>query len=160
MVMTLFSATTAQAHPWGNWHWNRYGSSVTIAAYTTGSQVTASKQAANDWSNNTILYIPQYTSHTDMSVFDGNYGATGWGGLASLESVSGDHILHGHARVNMYYGYGYSDVVGIQCQEVGHLFGLDHSNDGCMGKGYYNNLNYTVSHNWSDIYNIYRYTHH
>jgi predicted Zn-dependent protease len=160
MVMTLFSATTAQAHKWGNWHWNRYGSSVTIAAYTTGSQVTASKQATNDWSNNTILYIPQYTSHTDMSVFDGNYGATGWGGLASLESVSGDHILHGHARVNMYYGYGYGDVVGIQCQEVGHLFGLDHSNDGCMGKGYYNNLNSTVSHNWSDIYNMYRYTHH
>lgn len=160
VVTALLAASTAQAHQWGSWHWNRYGSSVTIRAYVSGPNVTWSRAAVADWDRNTILYLPDPGSHTDMSVFAGNYGNTGWGGVAEIINYSGSHITHGHARVNTYYGYGQSDFIGIQCQEVGHLFGLDHSNDGCMGKGYYNNLNYTVQHNWNDIYNMYRYSHH
>jgi len=29
---------------------------------------------------------------------------------------------------------------GVFCQEIGHAFGLDHSPDGCMGKGYFAGL--------------------
>lgn len=127
----------AFAHQWGSWHWNRYGSPVTVNMYNTASYRTEASKAINDWNNNTILYTPQLGSHTYVHVFDGNYGANGWAGLASLESVSGSHILHAHARINYYYSMSSGYKQGVFCQEVGHTFGLDHSNTGsCMGLGY------------------------
>jgi hypothetical protein len=56
-----------------------------------------------------------------------------------------------YARYNTYYQNSSAGIQGIQCQEIGHCLGLDHSNDGCMGKGYFNNLNNTVRHNWDDV---------
>ena len=160
VIANLILGSQAYAHQWGSWHWNRYGSSVTINTYNTATYRSEASAAINDWSNNTILYVPQIGSHTDISVFDGNYGATGWGGLAEIINYSGSHITHAHARLNYYYSYSSTGKQGVFCQEVGHSFGLTHSNDGCMGAGYYNNLYTTVQHNWTDIYNMYRYSHH
>ena len=162
LTANLVMATAAFAHQWGSWHWNRYGSSVTIKAYNTAYYRTEASQAINDWSNNTILSIPQVDEHTDISVFDGNYGDTGWYGLAEIINASGDHITHGHARLNRYYPNSSNGRRGTFCQEVGHLFGLGHSNDGgCMGLGYYSgSTTTTVQHNWDDIYNMYRRSHH
>jgi hypothetical protein len=160
LAANLLAASLALGHNWGSWHWNRYGSSVTIYIYNYATYRTEANRAINDWSNNTILYLPQVNYHTDISNFDGNYGNTGWGGLAEIVNYSGSHITHGHSRLNYFYSYSSTQKQGIFCQEVGHLFGLGHSNDGCMGMGYYNNLYYTVQHNWNDIYNKYRYTHH
>lgn len=155
VVMTLLGATGAQAHTSG-YHWNRYGSTVTIPAYTTGTFADATIQAANDWSNNTILYIPQYVTHTDLHLFDANYGNTGWLAITSFPSMSGNHILHGHGQLNTYYRLTYNDAVSIRCNQIGKLVGLVNDGYGCMGGG----LSYTVQHNWDDIYNMYRYTHH
>ena len=82
--------------------------------------------------------------------------------MAEITTTSANHITHGHARVNYYYAYSSTTKQGIFCQEVGHVFGLDHSNDGgCMGLGYYSGSTYTtVQHNWNDIYNMYRRSHH
>ena len=162
LTANLVMATAASAHRWENWHWNRYGSSVTIKAYNTAYYRTEASRAIKDWSSNTILYIPEVDEHTDISVFDGNYGDTGWVGLAEIINNSGSHILHGHARLNYYYNYSSNSKQGTFCQEVGHLFDLDHSDDGsCMGWGYYRSAtNHTVEHNWNDIYNMYRRSHH
>ncbi|HEX6074004.1 MAG TPA: hypothetical protein VFZ32_01935 [Micromonosporaceae bacterium] len=155
VVMALLGATGVQAHTSG-YHWNRYGSTVTIPAYTTGTYADATFQAANDWSNNTILYIPQYPVHTDLHLFDANYGNTGWLALTEYTSLSGTHILHGHGRLNTYYRFTYADAVAIRCNQIGRLVGLVNDGYGCMGGG----LSYTVQHNWDDIHNMYRYTHH
>lgn len=160
VAANLALAGSAFAHQWGSWHWNRYGSTVTINIYNTATYRTEANSAIADWNNNTILSLPQVGSHTDISNFDGNYGNTGWGGIAEIIHYSGSHITHGHSRLNYYYSYTSNQKRGVFCQEIGHLFGLTHSNDGCMGMGYYNNLYYTVQHNWTDIYNMYRYTHH
>ena len=47
---------------------------------------------------------------------------------------------------------------GVQCQEIGHTFGLDHSPHGCMGKGYFPGLsnnepisNVVVGHSDTDL---------
>jgi len=157
LLGVVFGASSAEAHNWGCWR----QPDRTVRTYNTGSRRTEASAAINEWSSKTILNLPLQSSHTDISVFDGNYGNTGWGGLASIESYSGCTILHGHARVNLYYGGTSNAIRGIFCQEVGHLFGLTHSNDGgCMGGGYYYPIGtfpgYTVvSHNVSDIQSKY-----
>lgn len=154
VALTTF-ATPLLAHNWGCWKQpNR-----TVYVRNTASNWSQANAAINEWHNDTILNMVKVNYHTEVSVYDGNYGATGWGGLASIESYSGCNILHGHARVNTYYGYTSNGKRGVFCQEIGHLFGLDHSNDGgCMGGGYYYSINSNynvVSHNISDIYSKY-----
>lgn len=151
VLAALWTAPPAQAHNWGCWRQpNR-----TVYVRNTASNWSQANAALNEWTNDTIINFVNVNYHTEVSVFDGNYGNTGWGGLASIESYSGCNILHGHALVNTYYSYTSNGKRGVFCQEVGHLLGLDHSNDGgCMGGGYYYDINtyYTVvSHNISDI---------
>ncbi|HET9252105.1 MAG TPA: FlgD immunoglobulin-like domain containing protein [Candidatus Eisenbacteria bacterium] len=147
----LCLAASVEAHNWGCWRQpNR-----TVYAYNTAVLNSQANAALSEWDTKTVLAVPRVNYHTEISVFDGYYGNTGWAGLASIESASGCNILHGHARVNRSYSYTSNGYRGIFCQEVGHLFGLDHSNDGgCMGGGYYYNINtyYTVvQHNINDI---------
>lgn len=146
-------APSADAHNWSCW----IQPDRTVRSYNTASRSSQAAAAISEWDVDTILAVPAQGSHTDISVYDGNYGATGWAGLASIESSSGCTVLHGHARVNLYYASSYTSngIRGIFCQEVGHLFGLDHSNDGgCMGGGYFYSINTyynVVSHNITDI---------
>jgi len=163
LIVGAFAAIAPQpatAHNWGNWHWNKTGSQIVIQSYIYGGTAGQAEAARQDaWNKIGILYNYSVTYHTDVSVFDGNFGATGWVGLASLESVSGDHILHGHARYNTYYGGSSLYIQGVYCQEVFHTYGFDHSNTGdCMGLGYYSSTTYYMGpHNNDDFYNRYRY---
>lgn len=109
-------------------------------------------------------------NHSDVSVFDDNFGDTGWDGLATIESTelfNWNHITHAHARLNTYYvdNSPYNNAWerrAIFCQEIGHTFGLDHDDTGsCMGFGYFSNATNTINgHNTNDVYNKYRYSHH
>jgi hypothetical protein len=151
VAATAAVAMPAFAHNWGCWRQpNR-----TVPVYNTASLRSQAAAAISEWNSDTVLSLPGRSSHTEVSVFDGSYGNTGWAGLASIESASGCNITHGHARVNRSYSYTSNGYRGIFCQEVGHLFGLDHSNDGgCMGGGYFYNINTSynvVSHNINDI---------
>lgn len=170
LVMTtmLFAGNlyVAQAHQWSNYHWDKSGPTIVIQNYNFASNWQAAENARQDgWNKIGILYNYSVNYHTNISVFDGNYGATGWGGLASLEDRDWGwhcfgwcHIAHAHARYNSYYGGSQADIQGIFCQEIGHGWGLDHSNTGdCMGKGYYNNINVYGGHNNTDFFNMYRY---
>ena len=159
--LLALNVQVSNAHKWGSWHWDK----STIGMWVTGTYQTQSKAAIADWDSHTDLSLPLKSSHNDVSVFDGNYGATGWAGLASILEYEFDwwhnccwcSIKHAHAKYNSYYGYSTANIQGVQCQEVGHTFGLDHSNTGgCMAKGYYSgSSNYTNSHNWSDVNRMY-----
>jgi predicted Zn-dependent protease len=127
--------------------------------YTWGSNQSEINKALNDWDSKTDVNFNKVSSHTELSVAGSNFGATGWWGLATIKKSSYDwwhhwrwcRIEHAHAVYNSYYGGASHDIHGVLCQEIGHTLGLGHSNNGCMGKSYYNNINHTVSHNWKDV---------
>ncbi len=148
----------AFAHDWWQWHWHKNP----LHIWVYGSHQREATAAVADWDSHIrdMKLHTQFKGHTDISLFGANWGATPWGGLASIKNYSFDwwhkwtysKIKHCHATYNSYYGGSSAHIQGIFCQEVGHCFGLDHSNTGdCMGKSYYNNINVTGPHNWSDM---------
>jgi hypothetical protein len=144
----------AQARQWGCWIQADRNIYIRNAA---GAQASA---AISDWHNMTILNFANVSSGEEIYVFNANSGATGWAGLARITSYSGCTIRRATAQVNTYYYSGSSTAArGIHCQEVGHGFGLDHTNDGgCMGAGYWysvTNAYRPVTYNVNFVNNMY-----
>lgn len=142
----------AQAHRWGCW----IQADRNVRLRNTSSLATA---AVNEWNGSTILNISSVSSGEETYSFAANSGNTGWGGLASITNYSGCTILRATAQLNTYYSWSTNGARGVFCQEIGHTFGLDHSNDGgCMGGGYWYDISthyFLVSHNVNDIGSMY-----
>lgn len=165
LFLWLAPQQEVEGHDW--WLWRQWNRSVQTWIHS-GFQAEA-RAARDDWHNNTILSLPLRNSHTEISVYGGNWGDTGWRGLASVESVGFGWwtcwtwciINHGHARYNDFFGgstgtSASSAARGTMCQEVGHLFGLTHSAGDCMGRGYFSSWSNVVGpHSVSDINNKY-----
>ncbi len=168
LALLTVNIGVASAHWWSTgpsfFHFHK----STVGVWLWGTHQAEANAARYDWSRNTDLYVPRRSYHTDVSVYGSNSGNTGWGGLATITSSGWRwhcgwwcNVNHAHAQYNSYYGGSTgtgsgSDVRGVFCQEIGHTFGLDHSNTGdCMGKGYYNGVNVTGPHNWADINALY-----
>lgn len=153
-VIAGLAGQAVQAHQWGCWIQADRNIRIRNAAGNQGSA------AINDWHNMTILNFSYVSSGEEIYVFNANSGATGWAGLARITNYSGCTILRATAQVNTYYYSSTSTAArGIHCQEVGHGFGLDHSNDGgCMGAGYWysvTNAYRPVTHNVNDVGSMY-----
>jgi hypothetical protein len=145
----------AQARQWGCWI--QRDRNIAIRNASGGSQAGA---AISDWHNMTILNFTYVSSGEEIYVFNANSGGTGWAGLARITSYSGCTIYRATAQVNTYYYSGTSTAArGIHCQEIGHGFGLDHSNDGgCMGAGYWYSVTSAyrpVTYNVNFVNNMY-----
>jgi hypothetical protein len=177
VVLVLLVANIAFAHDWWFWHQHKR----TLGIFITAVNATSAEAARADWGAGfNVMNLPRVTHHSDVSVLDGNFGDTGWGGLAEVityfqhchffgalgtcdQSFPG--ITHAHVRLNTFYAWPNlnSGTVldagrGVFCQEIGHAFGLDHSPDGCMGKGYFAGLldnqpisNVVTSHSDNDL---------
>lgn len=164
LIVGIFAAgipeNPAHAHDLGGYYWQRGGTQTVIQSYIFGSTTGEAEAARLDaWNRIPILYNYRVDYHTDVSVFDGNFGDTGWYGYATFESVSGYVVLHGHARVNTYYYLSSWAIQGVYCQEVFHVYGFDHNNTGgCMGLYYYSgSSNVLSSHDLWDFDSFYRY---
>jgi hypothetical protein len=131
LLVLGFASHAAEAKRWGCW----IQSDRNVRIRNTASNASA---AVSDWNNLTILNLSSVSSGEETYVFNANSGNTGWGGLASITNYSGCTILRATAQLNTYYSWTANAARGVHCQEVGHTFGLDHSNDGgCMGGGYW-----------------------
>jgi hypothetical protein len=140
LLITMFAAQAAQAKRWGCW----IQTDRNVRIRNTASNASA---AVSDWNSLTILNLSSVSSGEETYVFNANSGNTGWGGLASITNYSGCTILRATAQLNTYYSWTANAARGVHCQEVGHTFGLDHSNDGgCMGGGYWYDIgtHYTI----------------
>ena len=93
----------------------------------------------DSWHNYTLIdltpvYSPGSTDH--INAYNGYYGTTGWYGIAEVVSNNGCTVLEGRARLNQTYLDSFTRTTRehVACQEVGHLFGLDHQDNftSCM----------------------------
>jgi hypothetical protein len=148
LLVAGLAGTVAEAKQWGCWI--QRDRNIAIRNASGGTQAA---NAISDWHNMTILNFNYVSSGEEIYVFNANSGATGWGGLASITNYSGCNIIRATAQVNTYYFSASSlSARGVHCQEIGHGFGLDHSNDGgCMGGGYW----YSISNAYRPVtYNV------
>jgi hypothetical protein len=152
LIIAGFASQAAEAKRWGCWI--QADRNVKIRNTTSSAS-----QAVSDWNNLTILNLTSVSSGEETYVFNANSGNTGWGGLASITNYSGCTILRATAQLNTYYSWTTNAARGVHCQEVGHTFGLDHSNDGgCMGGGYWYDIGthyQIVSGNINEIGSMY-----
>ena len=140
LLIAGLAGQAAEAKRWGCWI--QADRNVRIRNTTTSASA-----AVSDWNNLTILNLSSVSSGEETYVFNANSGNTGWGGLASITNYSGCTILRATAQLNTYYSWTTNAARGVHCQEIGHTFGLDHSNDGgCMGGGYWYDIgtHYTI----------------
>lgn len=142
----LFIGSLAHAdHVWGTYHWARTANPFTL---TMGDNLTPAwdpylATAAADWSLSSVLDISVVASGKNPKtcrptagrgeVCNAKYGSNGWLGIAQIW-IMGDHITQGVVKLNDTYftRAAYNTAAWknlVMCQEVGHLFGLDHQDE-------------------------------
>jgi len=148
VVALAFSTMLSANHQWGKYHWARKTTGLDSLKLTLGNNVDQKwggwlNEASNDWSQSFVLdtdVVNGQAANTDcvpatgkVEVCNASYGNNNWLGIAQIW-VSGFHITRGSVKLNDYYHdqppYNtdeWRDLV--TCQEVGHIFGLDHQDE-------------------------------
>jgi hypothetical protein len=114
-------------------------------------------QAISDWDSGTPDALTLSTSRVTaesacssvdgkMKVCNGDYGDTGWRGINELMLTSNDKIVSSVAKMNEYYLKSSTSSLDKQytmCHEVGHGFGLPHTDENFMNVPEGNCLDYS-----------------
>jgi len=145
-LLILLSFTIVSAdHAWGSYHFARTTNPFTLKL---GDNLTSNwdpylATAAADWSQSNILDVSVIASGKNAKtcrptmgrgeVCNAKYGFTGWVGVAQIW-ISGNHITQGIVKMNdTYFNTSFYNKPAwrnlVMCQEVGHLFGLDHQDE-------------------------------
>lgn len=98
-------------------------------ARSGSSYRTALNRGRDVWNNNSIISLP---SGTFLKRYYANYGNNGWLGLASVNLNSSCIVTNAWSRLNDFYlrntsRYSQTSLDHVACQEIGHVFGLDHN---------------------------------
>jgi len=112
--------------------------------------------ALSDWENGTPDSLTLTTKRVAvdnsctpvdgvMKVCNGNYGETGWLGLNELIIINGLKIKNSVAKMNEHYLLNADDLKRryVMCHEVGHGFGLPHTDEQFDNKDLGDCLDYT-----------------
>ena len=145
----------ADDHAWRKYHWDlstagpplELGDNLDgIWAPLTDTH-TLLFNAADDWNSHSVLKneIVPGAGHEDcapepgrVEVCNGDEGDNGWLGIASVWVAQGKHIVKAVVKLNDWYFNNTGDYISynsdiwriyVICQEVGHIFGLDHNNE-------------------------------
>lgn len=142
-VFAFFGVAEA-SHSWGGYHWARTTNPFVLQL---GDNVSAAwdgylSTASADWSQSNILDTVVVTGRLSKNckatagraeVCNSKYGRNGWLGIATIWA-SGQHITQGTVKLNDTYfntvAYNTSAWKSlVMCQEIGHIFGLDHQDE-------------------------------
>jgi len=128
---------------WNGYHWARTGAlAITLGSNVNSTWAPYVATAATQWSADQHIDFIQSPGMTAPStcapvygtvqVCNGNYGATGWLGYATVWTSGSSYIVEGTVKLNDYYfnqskynNVGYRSLVA--CQEIGHTLGLAHA---------------------------------
>lgn len=145
VTLAVMAGSANATHSWATYHWARSSNPLVL---TLGDNLTSNwdsylATASSDWSASTVLntsVVPGGTTARRCSPAVGKvevcnltYGNNGWLGIASI-SISGGHIVSGSVKVNdTYFNTATYNTPAwrnlVMCQEVGHIFGLDHQDE-------------------------------
>lgn len=149
MVLCFSIVLTAVAyanHSWGPYHWERTANPFTVKLGDNVSTLWDAylSEASSDWSQSSVLDTTVVTGNAGnpklcrgtsgrVEVCNSKYGLNGWLGVASIW-VSNSHITKGTVKVNdSYFNTATYNTPSwrrlVMCQEVGHIFGLDHQDE-------------------------------
>lgn len=161
IAMTLLAGSASADHSWSTYHWARASNPLTLrlgdnlsSAWDSYLQTTSS-----DWSVSNVLDTTVVAGTSSqrrcraasgrVEVCNAAYGNNGWLGIASI-SVIGSHITSGSVRVNdTYFNTAQYNTTAwrnlVMCQEVGHIFGLDHQDENFSNPNLGTCMDYTNS---------------
>lgn len=153
LIITLFTAGAFASHSWNNYHWARTANPFTLLVNDSMTSDWDSQKvnAVNKWSQSDVLDLTLVSSSNAIKVrkrcpmksgeirlCNAAYGYNGWLGLATIGIDSTGHILQGTAQMNDSYSSYWTNVEEknhVICQEIGHLFGLDHTSEDGSSQG-------------------------
>ena len=140
------------SHSWGNYHWNRSGSEVTVhvgdnvtSAWDSYLQVAVNGGGGKPgWNDSSVIQSPLVGGNVSnvrtckpvagtIQVCNTRYGNNGWLGIAQIW-LSGGHISQGVAKMNdTYFNTATYNTPAwrrlVMCQEIAHDYGLGHVNE-------------------------------
>lgn len=140
-----FASMASASHSWGNYHWARTANPFGLKL---GDNVSSNWDAylhgaSTDWSISSVLdalVVPGGANPKNcravpgrVEVCNSKYGNNGWLGIASIWA-SGDHITQGTVKMNdTYFNTATYNTPAwknlVVCQEIGHMFGLNHQDE-------------------------------
>ena len=140
-----FVSVAYATHSWGSYHWARTANPFTIKLGDNVSPIWDAylTAASLDWNVSAELETTVVTGLTNpknckavtgrVEVCNSKYGNNGWLGIASVWA-SGDHITKATTKLNdTYFNTTKYNTPAwrqfVMCQEVGHVFGLDHQDE-------------------------------
>lgn len=139
------ASNVSASHSWGNYQWARTSNPFTLSL---GDNLSSNWDpylvtTSTDWSLSSILDTTIVAGGTTsrncrptsgrIEVCNSKYGSNGWLGIAQIW-VSGEHITQGATKLNdTYFTRPQYNTVAwknfVMCQEVGHIFGLNHQDE-------------------------------
>jgi len=164
--------TTFADHTWGSYHWARQSDSFTLQVVDSVTDVwwTELDEALTKWAVAESIDLQITESQTDETtrmncpmvqgkarVCSGDYGTTGWLGLATVGVDSSGHVDRGVSRINTngsYSSYWGSQSMKnhVMCHEVGHLFGLGHTSEDGSSQGTCMDYSSSSSSQWPNAH--------
>ena len=144
-ILVFLPKQVSANHSWENYHWARAANPFTLnlADNLSSSWDTYLATATLDWNQSSVLDLniipgsqnPRRCRPTGgrVEICNYRYGNNGWLGIAQIWA-SGNHITQGVAKMNdSYFSKAYYNTPAwkrlVMCQEVAHVFGLDHQDE-------------------------------
>lgn len=184
ITLVAASGTALAFHSWGPYHWARESNPFTLKLgdNVSGAWDSVLATASTDWSASSVLDTTVVTGSTNpknckavpgrAEVCNSKYGNNGWLGIAQIWITGGEHITQGVVKLNDTYFSrpAYNTTAWknlVMCQEVGHIFGLDHQDENFSNGNLGTCMDYTNNpepnqhpntHDYDELASIYAHT--